>query len=142
MNPSLLLFAYVDLLQISASDSGPNHKEIKRQIKVCFLSACSELGSASGGPAPPPAAAAGGGGGAGAWMPGSTAGPGPVPPPARGWVERVELDAAVALSQLAHSAQGHCPPAPPILVSSAAGAPGPALAATLLKPPPASPSCT
>ena len=72
-------------------------------------------------------------------MPGSTPGAGP----ARGWVERVELDAAVALSQLAHSAQGHCPPAPPILVTTAGpgaagAAPAGQLAATLLKPP----SCT
>ena len=65
-------------------------------------------------------------------MPGST----PAAGPARGWVERVELDAAVALSQLAHSAQGHCPPAPPILVTTAGpAAPATGLAATLLKPP-------
>lgn len=53
-----------------------------------------------------------------------------------GWVERTELDAAVALSQLAHSAQGHCPPAPPIIVSSG----GSGVAATLMKPGP--PPCT
>ena len=72
-------------------------------------------------------------------MPGSTPGAGP----GRGWVERVELDAAVALSQLAHSAQGHCPPAPPILVTAAGPAvadlaPAGLAASGLLKPP----SCT